>query len=186
MTQYLEEHPQKAKKIVLKTINAKLAREAAQKARLLIRRKSVLDSARMPGKLADCSSNDPKECEIFIVEGNSAGGSAKQGRDRAYQAILPLRGKVLNVEKARMDKILQNNEIISIIKALGVGIQNTSEINGSEKENGENRGTEESEESVRRRFRWKAYRNASAYIFLQTLASFNRWGISLFSCATTI
>ena len=147
LTQYLEEHPEKAKKIVLKTINAKLAREAAQKARLLIRRKSVLDSARMPGKLADCSSNDPKECEIFIVEGNSAGGSAKQGRDRAYQAILPLRGKVLNVEKARMDKILQNNEIISIIKALGVGIQNTSEINGSEKENGENRGTEESEES---------------------------------------
>jgi DNA gyrase subunit B len=147
LTQYLEEHPAKAKKIVLKTINAKLAREAAQKARLLIRRKSVLDSARMPGKLADCSSNDPKECEIFIVEGNSAGGSAKQGRDRAYQAILPLRGKVLNVEKARMDKILQNNEIISIIKALGVGIQEYNEINGTENENGEVAETEESEKS---------------------------------------
>ena len=140
LTQYLEEHPQTAKKIVLKTINAKIAREAAQKARSLIRRKSVLDSARMPGKLADCSSNDPEKVEIFIVEGDSAGGPAKQGRDRTYQAILPIRGKILNVEKARIDKVLQNNEIQAIIKALGVGFQDSSQTNGTNgelEENGE-------------------------------------------------
>ena len=140
LTQYFEEHPQTAKRIVLKTINAKIAREAAQKARTLIRRKSALDSARMPGKLADCSSNDPEKVEIFIVEGDSAGGPAKQGRDRTYQAILPIRGKILNVEKARIDKVLQNNEIQAIIKALGVGFQDSSQTNGTNgelEENGE-------------------------------------------------
>lgn len=144
LTQFFEENPQIAKRIILKTLNAKMAREAAQKARLLIRRKSALDSARMPGKLADCSSNKPEESELFIVEGNSAGGSAKQGRDRNYQAILPLRGKILNVEKARLDKILQNNEIQSIIKVLGAGIQEINELNGS---NGETEEGEETEET---------------------------------------
>jgi DNA gyrase subunit B len=138
LTQYFEEHPDTAKKIVLKTINAKLAREAAQKARNLIRRKSALDSARMPGKLADCSSNDPEKVELFIVEGDSAGGPAKQGRDRTYQAILPIRGKILNVEKARIDKVLQNNEIQAIIKALGVGFQEANVANGSNGESEEN------------------------------------------------
>ncbi|MFW9896188.1 MAG: type IIA DNA topoisomerase subunit B, partial [Candidatus Thorarchaeota archaeon] len=144
LTQYFEENPQTAKRIILKTLNAKMAREAAQKARMLIRRKSALDSARMPGKLADCSSNNPEEAEIFIVEGNSAGGSAKQGRDRNYQAILPLRGKILNVEKARMNKILQNEQIQSIIKALGVGIQEANDVNGT---NGDVEDGEEIEET---------------------------------------
>ncbi len=145
LNQYLEEHPQTAKKIILKTINAKIAREAAQKARSLIRRKSILDSARMPGKLADCSSNEPEKVEIFIVEGDSAGGPAKQGRDRTYQAILPIRGKILNVEKARIDKVLQNNEIQAIIKALGVGFQDSSQMNGTNGELEEN--GEETEEN---------------------------------------
>ncbi|MBY9003995.1 MAG: DNA gyrase subunit B [Candidatus Lokiarchaeota archaeon] len=140
LTQYLEENPKAAKTIILKSINAKLAREAAQKARQLIRRKSVLDGARMPGKLADCSSNDPRVAEIFIVEGNSAGGSAKQGRDRTYQAILPLRGKILNVEKSRLDKILQNTEIQSLIKALGVGFKEDLEANGEENGDSEENG----------------------------------------------
>ena len=122
LTQFLEENPNEAEKIILKSISAQKAREAAQKARNIARRKTALDGARMPGKLADCSSNIPEECEIFIVEGASAGGSAKQGRDRGYQAILPLRGKILNVEKSRIDKILQNKEIQSLIKALGMGI----------------------------------------------------------------
>ncbi|MGM0467622.1 MAG: DNA topoisomerase (ATP-hydrolyzing) subunit B [Promethearchaeati archaeon] len=127
LMKFLEQSPSIGKSIVQKSIDAKKAREAAKKARQLIRRKSALDNARMPGKLADCSSNNPEECEIFIVEGDSAGGSAKQGRDRRSQAILPIRGKILNVEKARIDRILRNNEIQAIIKALGVGIQGVSE-----------------------------------------------------------
>lgn len=134
LTEFFEENPTSARRVIDKALTAHRAREAARKAADMVKRQSAMESASLPGKLADCIERDPSKCEMFIVEGQSAGGNAKLGRDRRHQAILPLRGKILNVEKARMDRALENEEIKSLVAALGTGITHSSMDNGSENE----------------------------------------------------
>jgi DNA gyrase subunit B len=128
LADWFDRNPNEAKDIIRKSIQAATARMAARKARELTRRKGLLESMALPGKLSDCQSTNPVECEIFVVEGDSAGGSAKQGRDPRVQAIMPIRGKILNVEKARIDKVLQNTEVQGLISALGTGIHDDFDV----------------------------------------------------------
>ena len=190
LTQFLEENPAVGKRVIDKALTAQRARDAARKAADLIKRQSSLENSNLPGKLADCTEKDPKKCELFLVEGDSAGGSAKQGRDRRYQAILPLRGKIINTSKAALDKTLENNEVRSLITALGIGIKVDSD--------GDDEG--ESDFQVRYvafalrphhhhdrcRCRWRPYPNTASDLLLQLYAAAGRTGPCLYRPAAAL
>ena len=175
LTYYLEEHPKEAKLIVDKVILAAQARIAARKARESVQRKSPMSGGGMPGKLADCSSKDPEECELFLVEGDSAGGSAKQGRNRAFQAILPLRGKILNVEKAMWHKAFESDEVNNIIQALGIRFGVDGE--DSKEANIDKSALQEDYHHDRCRRRWFSHRHADYDAFLPLLPASHPAGL---------